>query len=101
MQCANAEPIEIRTACGKIAVVRVPIRHRVFAVGAGGIKDRLPQFFHRGGGRKIREHLFCPLFARHGGDAPLVFVLQLVAQGLDHFESALHPLGFLFVIESV
>lgn len=42
-----------------------------------------PQLFHGLRRAQLREELLGPLFTRHSGDAPLIFVLDLVAVALD------------------
>ena len=100
MQGVDAEAVEIVTAALEIDVVQSPCLDRILAVGAGRIQDGFPQLFDRCGGAQVGEQLLCPLLAGDSGDAPLIFVFHLVAQGLDDLGAVLCTLGVLLVVHT-
>ena len=81
-QLADMQLVEIFAAVVQIPVVIFPRLDGI--VGhAGGLQNGLPQLFHGLRRAQLREELLGPLFTRHSGDAPLIFVLDLVAVALD------------------
>ena len=100
MQAVDAEAVEVVAAALEIDIVQSPRLDGIVAVRAGRVQDRLPQLFDRGGGAQIGEQLLCPLFAGDSGDAPLVFVFHLIAQGLDDLGAVLRALGVFFKIHA-
>ena len=75
-----------------------PVLRRVALIGPRAAEYGLPEPFHRVGVPEAGEDLARPLHARHGGDAPLVAVLHLVADGLR--DGVARPLrrGALFLV---
>ena len=99
LQLTDAKAVEIVTAGLEILVVCVPSGDGV-VVDAGRVQDGLPQLFHGLAGPQLREELLGPLHAGDGRDAPLVFVLDLVAVALDDRIFFLLCLGHLFLIDA-
>ena len=94
----DAEIVKILASFGKVGIVRLPVCDRIFAVGACGIEYRFPKFFDRTVARELREHLLCPLFARYGGNYPLISVFHLIAVWLYKGISCLSRLCHLLLI---
>ena len=85
-QLAEMEIVQILAARLEIAVVLFPIGDGVLAVGAGGVENVLPELLHGGALAELGVDLLRPRLARHGGDAPLVLVVDGVAVGLGDFD---------------
>ena len=99
----GSEPqgIEVSAPLFQRLVVRLPVRHRVAFQRTGGGEDGAPQLFLRGGRSVFGEDLLRPRPARNGGDAPLIFVLHLVAVRLYDALPRLHRAGELFAVRPV
>ena len=100
-QLADVQAVEIVTPVVDVLVVARPVVLRVALQGAGGGQDRLPQLLHRLRSPQTGEQLLCPRLAGHGGDAPLVLILKLVAVGLDDGEFRLLALCQLLLIDAL
>ncbi len=81
LQLTDAKAVEIVTAGFEI-LVRIPGGDGV-VIDTRCVQDGLPQLFHGLAGPQLREELLGPLHAGDGRDAPLIFVLDLVAVALD------------------
>ena len=98
-QLADVQAVEIFAAVMQVLVVLFPCLDGV--VGhAGGLENGFPQLFHGLRRAQLREELLGPLFARHGRDAPLVFVFDLVAVALDDGVLGLLGLGHLLLVDA-
>ena len=100
LKLGQAQAVEIGAALGKILVVLLPRLHGVVR-HARGVQNRLPERLDGLMPAQLREELLRPFLARNGRDAPLIFVLDLVAVGLDDAVARLIGLGHFFLIDAL
>ena len=100
LQSGQPQAVEIVTTGVEIVVVRLPCGNRIVVLlHTDGVKDFLPQHFHRLSAADSGEHLFCPRRTRNSGNAPLVPVFHLIAEGLDDLIARLRGLCALGLID--
>ena len=100
-QLADVQAVEIVAAAVDVGVVGVPVGHRIALQRTGGGQNGLPQLLHRLRSPQAGEQLLRPRLAGHGGNAPLVPVLDLVPVGLDDGELGLLALGQLRLVDAL
>ena len=100
LQLPQVQAVEILAPVVKVLVVGVPGGHGVLIHPAGG-QDGLPQLLHSLAGAQAREQLPGPGRAGHGGDAPLILVLDLVPVFADGGIEPLLGLGHLLLVDAV
>jgi len=99
VQGADREPVQVAAALGQILVVLLPGRDGVIRHAARR-KNGLPQLFLGLRRAQLREELLGPGPARHGRDAPLIFVLDLIAVFFHDGIPLLLGLGHLLLIDA-
>ena len=99
VQLADTEAVEVIAACEQVLIVLLP-RGDGIVIHAAGLQNSLPQLFDRLPDAQLREELFCPRRAGHSGDAPLVFIFDLVAVALDEGIEFLTRLCHLLLIDA-
>ena len=100
VKLADVQTVEIRAPVVQVLVMRLPRSNRVLR-HAGGCENRFPELFDGLARTKAGEELLRPFFARHGGNAPLVLVFNLVAVALDDRVFFLLGLGHLLLIDAL
>ena len=100
VKLADVQAVEIRAPVVQVFVVCLPRSNRVLR-HAGGCENRFPELFDGLARTKAGEELLRPFFARHGGNAPLVLVFNLVAVALDDRVFFLLGLGHLLLIDAL
>ena len=90
----DAQAVEVVAARLEVTVVIFPGGDGIL-VHPGGGENGLPELLHGLMLGEVGEHLLGPGRAGHGGDAPLVLALDLVAVGLDDGILSLASLGHL------
>ena len=100
LQLPQVQAVEILAPVVKVLVVGVPGGQGVLIHPAGG-QNGLPQLLHSLAGAQAREQLLGPGRAGHGGDAPLILVLDLVPVFADGGIEPLLGLGHLLLVDAV
>ena len=100
VQLFNAQAVQIVAALVQAAVVVFPRRDGVVP-HAAAIQNGLPQLFHRLIGTQAGKQFLCPGHTGHGGNAPLILVLDLIPVFLDDRVFFLLCLGHLLLIDAV
>ena len=103
-QTAQLERIEPVAAALEVGVVRLPRRDGIVPVGAGAAEDSLPKALDGFVVAQSWKDLARPHFARHGRDAPLIFILHRVPVRLCDLEAlalGARPLVLIHAAEPV